>query len=441
MVKFTLFFLSLSFLIILHEFGHYITARWFKARVDKFYLFFDFLFPFSNLFKFSLFKKKIGDTEYGIGWFPFGGYVDIVGMMADENGKTDTEPKPHEFRGKKAWQRLIILSGGITVNFLLAIIIYSMMFWVWGEQYLPAQNAKYGVYCDSIAVKAGLHQGDKVIALDNVPVDDLRKAAFTMMIEKPKQIEVERNGVKTKISLPDTLGLRFVDKEVLPFDAGYPFVLDSVVPGDPAAKAGLQKGDSLFAVNNDTLSFFQEYGPILAGNKGKTVSVSFYRNGNPMKLDVKINPDGKLGVMAASPDRFLEFKTQEYGFFAAWGRGAQFTIEKLVGYVSQMRLLFTKTGASKIGGFASIAKVFPSEWNWQAFWGITAYLSVILAFMNLLPIPVLDGGYILFVLWEMITGKKVSDKFMERAMQIGMYIVLALLIFANGNDILRAFRK
>jgi regulator of sigma E protease len=440
-VKFILFFFSLSLLIILHEFGHFITARWFKTRVDKFYLFFDFLFPFSNVFKFSLFKKKIGDTEYGLGWFPFGGYVDITGMMADPDDKEQKEPQPHEFRAKKPWQRLIILAGGITVNFLLAIIIYSMMMWVYGEEYLPAQNAKYGVYCDSIALRAGMMNGDKVLALDNVPVDDLHKAAFTVVVEKPKTIQVERNGQKLSLDLADELGLKFVDKEVAPFEAGYPFVIDSVTPKSPALAAKLQPGDSLFALNSDTLFFFQQFGQQLRHNKNKTVAVHFYRKGQPMQADVKLGEDGLLGVMAKSPDNYLEFKTQDYSFFAAWKRGAQLTVEKLGQYVSQMRLLFTKTGASKIGGFGSMAKIFPSDWNWRAFWSITAYLSVILAFMNLLPIPVLDGGYILFVLWEMITGKKVSDKFMNSALQIGMYIVLALLVFANGNDILRAFQK
>lgn len=441
MVRFSLFFLSLSLLILLHEFGHYITARWFKTKVDKFYLFFDFLFPFSGLFKFSLFKKKIGDTEYGIGWFPFGGYVDIAGMMADPDDKEKKAPEPHEFRGKKPWQRLIILAGGVTVNFLLAIIIYSMMVWAWGEQYLPAKNAKYGVYCDSLALKIGMNHGDRVVSIDGKPVENLREASISVILDQPKTIQVERAGQKIEIKIPKDFDLKLIGKDVpSAFDAGYPFVLDSVPAGDAAAKAGLLDGDSLISINADTLRFFQQFGPILANNKNKTVRVGLYRKGTPMTIDVKLNAEGKLGVYSKSPLEFFEYKTQEYGFFAAWGRGAEITVEKLVGYVKQLRLLFSKEGASKVGGFASIAKVFPSEWDWQAFWSITAYLSVILAFMNLLPIPVLDGGYILFILWEMITGKKVSDKFMQRALSIGMYIVLALLIFANGNDIFKAFK-
>lgn len=441
MVKFTLFFLSLSLLILLHEFGHFITARWFKTKVDKFYLFFDFLFPFSNVLKFSLFKKKIGNTEYGLGWFPFGGYVDIAGMMADPDDKEKKEPAPDEFRAKKAWQRLIILAGGVTVNFLLAIVIYSMMSWTWGEQYLPADNAKYGVYCDSLALKIGMNHGDRVLSIDNVKVTDLHDASISVILDQPKSIQVERNGEKKNIQIPAGFDLKLVGKDVpFAFDAGYPFVLDSIPAESPAAKAGFQVGDSLISVNSDTLQFYQQFGPILANNKNKTVHVGLYRKGSPMTIDLKVNEEGKMGVYAKAPTAFLKYETRHYSFFESWGRGASITVDKLVSYVKQLRLLFSKEGASKVGGFASIAKVFPSEWDWQQFWSITAYLSVILAFMNLLPIPVLDGGYILFVLWEMITGKKVSDKFMQKALTIGMYIVLALLIFANGNDILKAFK-
>ena len=442
MIKFTLFFLSLSLLIILHEFGHYITARIFKARVNKFYLFFDFLFPFANVAKFSLFKKKIGDTVYGIGWFPFGGYVDIHGMQAEENADPNELPKPDEFRAKKPWQRMIILAGGIIVNFLLAIIIYSMMTWAWGEEYLPAKNAKYGIYCDTLALKIGLQNGDKMLSLDNKPVDDLHKAMLSILLDRPKTIQVERNGEKKEIQIPQDFDLHVVDKEVkVLFDAGYPFVIDSVLPNTGAMKAGLQKGDSLISLGTDSLRFFQQFSTLLQFYKGKTAKIGLIRNGQPQSLDVTIDADGKMGVVAVSPDKYLEFATKQYGFFASWGRGFTRTVEVLTSYVKQLRLIFTKVGVSKIGGFAGIAKMYPDTWDWASFWGITAFISVILAFMNLLPIPVLDGGYMLFTLWEMITGKKVSDKFMQKALTVGMFIVLALLVLANGNDILRAFHK
>ncbi|HEU4716430.1 MAG TPA: RIP metalloprotease RseP [Bacteroidia bacterium] len=463
MVKFTLFFFSLSLLIILHEFGHFITARWFKARVDKFYLFFDFLFPFPGIAKFALFKKKIGETEYGIGWFPFGGYVDIAGMTADseedknkkdkdakegEEGKDapeeKKEPKPpgkHEFRGKKPYQRLIILAGGITVNALLAIVIYSMVSWAYGEAYLPVKNAKYGMAVDSVAMGIGLKDGDKLLSVDNKPMESFQDAKVAIILDKAKTIQVDRNGEKVNISVPDGFDQTVVEKDVkVLFDARFPFVVDSIIPGMPAAKSGMMKGDSIVSIDGDTLVYFQQIARKLSGYANKTAHVGIVRNGSWKTIDIAINGEGKMGVLPYAEDRYMTLNTKEYGFFSAWGRGFQRTGEVLVNYVKQLRLLFTKAGAKKIGGFATIGGLFPSTWDWEAFWNITAFLSVILAFMNLLPIPVLDGGYILFVLWEMITGKKVSDKFMQKALTIGMYIVLGLLIFANGNDILRAFR-
>ncbi len=444
MIKFTLFFLSLSLLIILHEFGHYITARIFKARVNKFYLFFDFFFPFATVFKFALFKKKIGDTEYGIGWFPFGGYVDIHGMQAEENADPNEKPAPDEFRGKKPYQRMIILAGGIIVNFLLAIIIYSMMAWAWGDEYFPAKNAKYGIYCDTLALNLGLQNGDKILALDNKSVvdNDLHKTALSVLLDRPKTIQFERNGVKKEISISDDFAEKFLKKDArILFDAGFPFVIDSVVPGKGADRAGLKKGDKLISLGKDSLEFFQQFSTLLQFYKNKTVAIGFIRDGKTQTVNANVDDDGKINVVPVGEEKFLQDTTISYGFFSAWGRGFVRTGEVLASYVKQFRLLFSKTGASKIGGFASIAKNYPDTWDWGAFWSITAFISVVLAFMNLLPIPVLDGGYILFVLWEMITGKKVSDKFMQRALTIGMYMILALLIFANGNDIIRAFSK
>lgn len=441
MVKFTLFFLSLSFLIILHEFGHYITARWFKARVDKFYLFFDFLFPFGNLLKFSLFKKKIGKTEYGLGWFPFGGYVDIAGMMADPD-KPDEPPQPDEFRAKKPYQRLIILAGGITVNFLLAIIIYSMVFFTWGEEYLPTSEARYGITVDSILTDVGLHDGDKIISVDNKPVERFGSLTQIIFIDQAKSIQVERNGVIENVSLPN------LDKSLLGAEnakfliaARFPFVIDSVMEKSAADSVGLQAKDSLISLNGDSLRYFTQFVKEFQHHKGEVVNIGFYRNGQWMEKAVKLNAEGTMGVFYRPLEEFLTTKTIEYGFFESWGKGWNRTIEKLGGYIKQMRLIFSKEGVTKVGGFASIASVFPEGWDWRGFWEITAMLSVILAFMNLLPIPVLDGGYILFVLWEMVTGKKVSEKFMSKALAVGMYLVLGLLILANGNDIYRFLIK
>ena len=440
MIKFTLFFISLSLLIVLHEFGHYIAARMFKTKVNKFYLFFDFLFPFSNVLKFTLFKKKLGDTEYGIGWFPFGGYVDIDGMMGDPDDKLGKAPEPHEFRAKKPWQRLIILAGGITVNFLLAIVIFSFVSWSYGESYLLAKNAKFGIYVDPIGEKIGLRNGDKVVSLDNVPVTDLHKAAVAILLDKPKSIQVERNGEKKSLLISEGFDLQVVDKEVMLFDAGFPFVIDSVVPETGAAFAGFKKGDRLVSLESDSILFFQQFSRLFKENKGKTVSVGFVRNGKLDSVNLIVKEDGSIGAYYQPQKTYFEISTQEFGFIESWGQGWNRTISVLGNYVKQFRLIFSKVGASKMGGFASIGKMYPSSWDWEAFWTTTAVISVILAFMNLLPIPVLDGGYILFILWEMITGKKVGDKFMQRALTIGMYFVLALLIFSNGNDIVRALR-
>ncbi|CAN5299620.1 RIP metalloprotease RseP [soil metagenome] len=441
MIKFILFFLSLSLLIILHEFGHYITARMFKTKVNKFYLFFDFLFPFPNILNFSLFKKKIGNTEYGLGWFPFGGYVDIDGMMGDPDDKLAKEPEPHEFRAKKPYQRLIILAGGITVNFLLAIIIFSMVSWAYGETYLPAKNAIYGVYVDPIGEKIGLKNGDKIISIDGKPADDIHRAAVSILLDQPKTITVEREGKQQTINIPAGLDLKYIAKEVIPFEPGYPFVIDSIRPGTGSEFAKLQKGDELVSIGKDTLKFAQQFNTIFLNNKTKTLDVGYKRNGVFYSTPLIVNDEGEIGVYRKTEVAFFKTETKEFGFFASWGQGWSRTISTLGNYIKQFRLLFTKVGVTKLGGFASIGKMYPSDWDWEAFWSTTALISVILAFMNLLPIPVLDGGYILFIIWEMITGKKVSDKFMQKALTIGMYFVLALLVFSNGNDILRAFTK
>ncbi|CAN5911996.1 RIP metalloprotease RseP [soil metagenome] len=438
MIKFTLFFLSLSLLIILHEFGHFIAARAFKTKVNKFYLFFDFLFPFSGILNFSLFKKKIGDTEYGLGWFPFGGYVDIDGMMGDPDDKTDKAPEPHEFRAKKPYQRLIILAGGILVNFFLAIIIFSMVAWKWGETILPAKNVTYGVYVDTVGIAIGLRNGDKILSIDNKPVNDIHKAAVSLLLDQPTSIQVERNGQMVNVPFPKGSDLKYIDKEVIPFEPGIPFIVNTVEKEGGAEVAGLEKGDSMISINGKQLQFYQQFVVEIRRNKGEKIPFVYKRNGLIDTCIVQVSDEGKIGISTQIPDFKTETKT--FGFLEAWGQGWKRTTGTLTNYVKQFRLLFTSVGVSKLGGFASIGKMYPSDWDWESFWSTTALISVILAFMNLLPIPVLDGGYILFILWEMITGKKVSDKFMQKALTIGMYFVLALLIFSNGNDILRAFK-
>ncbi|HET6990199.1 MAG TPA: site-2 protease family protein, partial [Bacteroidia bacterium] len=302
------------------------------------------------------------------------------------------------------------------------------------------KNLKYGIYVDPIAEKIGLKNGDKILSLDNVAVEDFHKVSVAFLLDQPKSIQVERDGLKKDIPIPAGLDLKAIGKEVMLIGPGFPFVIDSVTPETGAAFAGLKKGDSLISINKDTMPFYQQYAGKLESNKGKWVHVGYKRNGQMRSDSVMVSDEGKLGVFPKGPDEFLRDTTIHFGFFSAWGEGWRKTTSSLSNYVKQFRLIFTRVGASKMGGFGSIAKIYPSEWDWEQFWITTATISLILAFMNLLPIPVLDGGYILFVLWEMITRKKVSDKFMQRALTIGMYFVLALLIYSNGNDIVRAFK-
>lgn len=319
-----------------------------------------------------------------------------------------------------------------------------MMMWAWGEEYIPTSEAKYGVAVDSLFIRAGLQDGDKILSLDNVPVENVNTVGVEILIEKPKTVQVERNGAKVNVVLPDSMDkmlMKVADQAKFLILPQHPFVLDTLIPDFPASKAGLMKGDSLVTLNGDTLVFFEQFVRQFQRYKSQKVDIGFYRGDSLQHVTVALNEEGKMGVGDKSVLNYLKTKKIEYGFFESWGKGWSLTIDQLSKYIKQMRLIFSREGVTKVGGFASIASVFPSEWNWAKFWEITAMLSVILAFMNLLPIPVLDGGYILFVLWEMITGKKVSDKFMNRALTIGMYLVLGLLILANGNDIYRFLIK
>ncbi len=315
-----------------------------------------------------------------------------------------------------------------------------MVSWVYGTTYLPLKNVKYRIYVDPIAEKIGLRNGDHLISLDNVPVKDFQKISVAFLLDQPKSIQVERNGEKKNFQIPEGLDLKAIGKEVMLIGAGYPFVVESVSPETGAAFAGLKKGDHILSIGKDTMQFFQQYGAVLNNNKGKWVHVGYERDGQMRSDSVMVSDDGKLGIVPKHMGDFLETQTDEFDMLTCWAEGWRKTTGSLSNYVKQFRLIFTKVGASKMGGFGSIAKIYPSDWDWEGFWITTATISLILAFMNLLPIPVLDGGYILFILWEMITRKKVSDKFMQRALTIGMYFVLALLVYSNGNDIIRAFK-
>jgi regulator of sigma E protease len=440
MIKFLQLFLSLTILITLHEFGHFYFAKKFKTRVDKFYLFFDFLFPFAGLLNFSLFKKKIGDTEYGIGWFPLGGYVQIAGMVDEQMDKDiiESEPQPWELRSKPAWQRLLVMIGGILVNFVLGIFIYWMVLFFWGRETVPMSKLKYGIACDSTALSVGLRDGDYIVSVDHKPVDNMRKVPVEVIMNKAKSIEVKREG--QEISLPlteDNISeiLRSLKRSEF-IRARVPAEVDSVIPGMYAESAGLKAGDVIVAINGKPVPFFNEFQRELQYEKGKEIKLTALRNNDTVSLTSKVSLEGTVGFIPAYY-KYLPVEEQKFGFFQSLGEGFKYGMENIVMQAKQFVVLFTVKDAHKqVGGFYSMYKSMPAKWDWQSFWLFTAFLSLVLAFMNFLPIPMLDGGYILFILVEMITRRKVPERVVYYANYVGLFLILGLMIYAN-TDFLR----
>lgn len=432
---------SLSILVIIHEFGHYITAKWFKCRVEKFYLFFD---PW-----FSIFKKKVKGTEYGIGWLPLGGYVKIAGMVDESMDKEQLKqpPQPWEFRSKPAWQRLIIMLAGVTMNVILAFFIYAMILYTWGETKLPIENAKYGIWVtDSLLNKIGLQNGDKIKSVNGEPVqyfDDL-----TGKILLGQEITLERNGQEETIHVPVNMVEQLVERKGK--SKRSPFIMPRmpiVIGGfsnnlDNSNSERLKVFDKIVAVDSVPVTYFDEMVGAISGKKGDSITLDIIRNGSAVKERVLVDTAGKIGfylVNEAQADSLgiLKQQTKKYGLLASFPAGVKETGKQLDFYVQQLKLIVNpETGAYKgLGGFKAMASIFPSTgWDWQVFWKITALFSIMLAFMNLLPIPALDGGHVVFTLVEMVTGRKPSEKFLEYAQIVGMVILFALLIFANGND-------
>jgi regulator of sigma E protease len=433
--------LALSILVILHEFGHYITARWFGCRVEKFYLFFD---PW-----FSLFKKKVGDTEYGVGWLPLGGYVKIAGMI-DESMDTEAMKQPAkdwEFRSKPAWQRLIIMLGGIIMNVIVAILIYAMVLYVWGEQKVPAASLKYGItYQDSIFYKIGFRQGDRILKVDGKPVEYLDKLTYSVITGR--SAEVDRNGQTLELKFPESLIGDMISqkkKGLMTMDPRVPALLGSFEGLDktPGAQAGLKEWDRVLAVNGQPVTFFDEIRTVVMQDKADSVNLQVLRGGDTLMIRSALTEDRKIGLVPIFYDLkkmdslgLLKIETRHYGFVEAIPAGWNKTIDKLNMYIAQFKMILNpKTGAYKgLGGFKSIANAFPGVWNWEAFWSMTAFLSIILAFMNLLPIPALDGGHVMFTLYEMLTGRKPNEKLLEYAQMAGMIFLLLLMVYANAND-------
>lgn len=434
LVKVVQFILSLSILIVAHEFGHFFFAKLFKTRVEKFYLFFD---PW-----FSLFKFKKGETEYGVGWVPLGGYVKISGMIDESMDKEQMSqpPQPWEFRSKTVWQRFWIMFAGVFINFLLALFLYVVILFNWGEEYLPANELKYGIAADSLALYAGLQDGDQILSIDNVTVERFSAIATTLLLEDAKTVQILRNGNRQEIQLPDDFVARLIKAKGF-ISPRIPFQIAEVVKNSPAEKAGLLPGDRIIAVNGTPTGFTHEVQREFAKQKGNPLNLSVVRSTDTLSVTATLTPEGQLGVIRDTA-AFFTYKTVEYGLLESIPAGIERGMTTASNYLKQFKLFFqpeTKAYES-LGGFITIGSIFPAQWNWEAFWSMTAFLSIILAIMNILPIPALDGGHLMFLFFEIVTGRKPSDKVMEYAQIGGMIILFALLIFANGNDILKLFR-
>ena len=425
--------LSLAILVVLHELGHFIPAKLFKTKVEKFYLFFDW--------PFSLFKKKIGDTEYGIGVLPLGGYVKIAGMI-DESMDTEhlnKEPEPWEFRSKPAWQRLIIMLGGIAVNIFLGFAIYAMVAFVWGKTVYTNENLPNGFEVAEAIKPYGFKDGDKILEVNGEAIENVLDINKFLFVRDVSEVRVEHyNGIKENIIVPENIGtVMFENGAIRAFSPlRDPVLLDSIFPNSPAYNAGLLKGDRIVKVNGSDVVRWKEFTDIVEANVSPNIEVEIERGNEMILYTIPLNKDNKIGVILGSINQFTPTNL-EYTFFESITDGYDRAYWELLDYVGQFKYVFTKEGASQLGGFAAIGNLFPAEWNWKDFWETTALLSIILAFMNALPIPALDGGHVMFLLYEVATGSKPNDKFMEYAQITGFFLLIGLVLFANGNDVVR----
>lgn len=486
LIKIIQLILALTLLVIIHEFGHFITARIFKTRVEKFYIFFNPRFSIFRCkkvhgkWRFAFFSKNVPDrfithehidqvtnkksytyepidltslpeddwrteeenTEFGIGWIPLGGYCSIAGMI-DESmnlGQMQQEPQPWEFRSKPAWQRLIVMVGGVVMNVILAYFIYTGLLISQGEQYLPTSEVnRYGIVADSLGRELGFRDGDKIISVDGNHIESFYDITMEILLENPEYIEVERDGERVTIVLPDDATEKLVKHQNQFISYRVPFVIGDFVAGSAAKEAGMQKGDMIIMVEDTNTPYYNVFTEEIKQFAGQEVNLSVIRDNDTLHFNVKLTKDAKLGVYAFNT---LELKTQEYTFAEAISQGFTKTGKELSDYWKQLKVVFNPQNKAyeSLGGFITIGSIFPDKFNWIQFWRLTAFLSIILAVMNILPIPALDGGHVLFLLYEIITRRKPSDKFMEIAQSVGLIILLGLLIIANGNDIIRLFR-
>jgi len=422
--------MSLSLLIILHELGHFIPARIFKTRVEKFFLFFDV--------KFALFQRKIGETTYGIGWLPLGGYVKISGMI-DESMDTEQmkQPaQPWEFRSKPAWQRLIIMLGGVTVNLILGFLIYIMILFVWGKNTLYTEALPLGLDPSPIAQEIGFQPGDQLISVDGETLDNVLEINKYLFLRSVESVTVAHSdGSTEQLAIPENFGKRmFESGELIPFSPVLPAVLDSVVPNSPAAGAGLLPNDKLLSINGKSIEIWGDFKHEMT-EESQIITLVYERQSSRDTLQITTAPDGTLGVFPQLPQ--VAFTNEKLSVGESISEGFSYGYWTLHDYVAQFQYIFTKKGASQLGGFGAIGNMFPSTWNWKGFWASTALISIILAFMNVLPIPALDGGHVMFLTYEILTGRKPNDKFMEYAQMFGFFLLMALVLYANGNDLYR----
>ena len=430
-VKAVQLLLSLSLLIILHELGHFIPARIFKTRVEKFFLFFDV--------KFALLKKKIGETTYGIGWLPLGGYVKISGMIDESMDKEQMlqPPKPWEFRSKPAWQRLIIMLGGVTVNLILGFLIYMMILFVWGKYTLASEDLPLGLDPTPIVSQLGFETGDQILSVDGESLENVLDINKYFLLREVNEVRVRRkNGGLATIYIPDDIGTQiFESGQMIPFVPVFPAMIDSVIPNSPASKIGLLSNDKILSLNGNKISSWSDFKNNMTKDS-KEIDLVIERNQSAISFSTVTRGDGTLGVYPKT--NFFSFELVKLSLGESIVEGFDYGYWTLRDYIAQFKYIFTTKGASQLGGFGAIGNMFPSQWDWKGFWSSTALISIILAFMNILPIPALDGGHVMFLFYEIVTGRKPNDKFMEYAQMFGFFLLLSLVLYANGNDIYRA---
>lgn len=425
--------LALSILIVLHELGHFLPAKWFKMRVDKFYLFFD---PW-----FSILKFKKGGTEYGIGWLPLGGYVRIAGMVDESLKSKDLalEPQPWEFRAKPAWQRLVVMLGGVTVNVILAFIIFSGIAYVWGDEIQPLKKERFGVYVDPVLRDVGFQNGDRVVAMDGTqvgPQETYQDVSWAILMRDINTVTVQRGSQRVEISIPEDIGERVMEnKEPKLLVSSFPFVVDSVLPDYNAQRAGLKKRDRIVQINQTPIHSFMHAVEVLQLNQKEFVDLKVQRGELTLNLKTYVSSQGRIGVYPYVGREYFHTEIKKFGVSESLAKGAFMTKDLFVKNILQFKLLFNKNGTQHIGSVLSMRQQFGDQWNWYRFWMLTANLSLVLAFFNLLPIPGLDGGHALFLVVEMVSGKQPSTRFMEVTQIIGMVLLLSLMIFALGNDV------